>query len=441
MKKIKKLTLEQESKMIDVREFWLDYFFSCKNFTNKKLASASIYWLYGLSTLKKPIIIYTDSPLASQYAITICKYIFQFLTKDQVVNQVQDQVQDQVESPVINRVFNQVRIQVRNQVVNQVQDQVESPVINRVFNQVRNQVESQIFNPVRDQVQVKDQVFDHVESLIFNPVRDQVRDQVSNPVQSQVVDQVSNQFIGQIIDQVSNQVFNQVEKKYYTFSSFGNISDLGWISFYDYFTQIGVFTHENFNKYKKLLLSGIYNMIQLDGLCVVSNMPDIIKKDQRNVLHCDNGPSIHFKDGYELFYWHGICVPKTWILDKHNITKQDFVSEKNAEKKRCLKEILGNETLIKLLDVEIIDEDIDSFGYPIKLHRTKTKDKLIDEFIYFLNVIDPSTGREYYLCVPGCSNVWKAKSWTFQNQKIEIRHGDVGLLNLKKEFDQPIYES
>jgi len=62
MKNIEKLTLEQESKIIDVRKFWLDYFFSCKNFTNKKTASDSIYWLYELSNLKKPIIIYTDCP-------------------------------------------------------------------------------------------------------------------------------------------------------------------------------------------------------------------------------------------------------------------------------------------------------------------------------------------------------------------------------------------
>jgi predicted nucleic acid-binding Zn ribbon protein len=89
----------------------------------------------------------------------------------------------------------------------------------------------------------------------------------------------------------------------------------------------------------------------------------------------------------------------------------------------------------------VIDEDLDGMNNPMKLYRTKTKDELIKDFIYFLNVIDPSTEREYYLCVPECKNVWNAKSWTFHNKKIEIRHGDVGMLNLNAAFEKPNFES
>jgi predicted nucleic acid-binding Zn ribbon protein len=89
----------------------------------------------------------------------------------------------------------------------------------------------------------------------------------------------------------------------------------------------------------------------------------------------------------------------------------------------------------------VIDEDLDGMNNPMKLYRTKTKDELLNDYIYFLNVVDPSTEREYYLCVPECKNVWAAKSFTFNNKKIEIRHGDVALLNLKKEFEKPIFES
>jgi len=182
-------------------------------------------------------------------------------------------------------------------------------------------------------------------------------------------------------------------------------------------------------------------MIQLDGFCIVSNLPDKISRDEQGRLHCKDNSAIHFRDGYEQFYWHGVNVPKNWIINKPSITKDVFISEKNAEKRRCLKEIIGNECVIKLLDVEIIDQDKDNFNFPIILLKTKTKDDIIDDYIYFLNVTDPSTSREYYLCVPKCTNVWEAKSWTFKNEKIEIRHGDVGLLNIKKEFNQPIFES
>jgi len=88
-----------------------------------------------------------------------------------------------------------------------------------------------------------------------------------------------------------------------------------------------------------------------------------------------------------------------------------------------------------------IDSDFDNKQLKMILYKTKEKDNIIDDYLYFLSVICPSTGRNYYLCVPGCKNVWEAKAWTFKNEKIEIRHGDVGLLNLKKEFKVPIYES
>ena len=140
-------------------------------------------------------------------------------------------------------------------------------------------------------------------------------------------------------------------------------------------------------------------------------------------------------------FWNGIFVQDKYILDKENITKEDILKEKNAEKRRCLKEILGSEKYAKLLDIEIIDEDIDNYNYPIKLVKTKDKDELINDYLYFLIVVCNSTKREYYIPVPQLDNVWKAKSWTFQNKKIEIRHGDVGLLNLEKEFELPIYES
>ena len=77
------------------------------------------------------------------------------------------------------------------------------------------------------------------------------------------------------------------------------------MSFYDFFTQIKVFNHKGFNSFKKILLSAIYDMIQLEGFCIVSALPDKIERDENNRLHCENDSAIHFKDGYELYFWHG----------------------------------------------------------------------------------------------------------------------------------------
>jgi hypothetical protein len=177
----------------------------------------------------------------------------------------------------------------------------------------------------------------------------------------------------------------------------------------------------------------------MDGLCVVMSMPKIVHINENKRLHCENGLCVEWKDGYKGYAWNGIIVPDFWITNKEKLTKEIIINEKNAEKRRCIQEILGGE-FIKKLDVELIDSDKED-ELPIELYRTKQPDDIINEHIYYLKVVCPSTNREYFLCVPESKNVWEAKAWTFQNQKIEIRHGDVGLLNLSQKFDKPIFQS
>ena len=316
---LEELSIEQEAKMLEVRDFWKDYIFSCKNSINKEQAKIGIDFIYRLAKLKQPKIIYVDSPMGCQIANMYLKGYLKVL-KQQLPASVGDSVRDSV----------------------------------------------------------------------WDSVRASVR------------------------------------ASYEDFASYGNISDYGWVSFYDFFTQIGVLDNEEYNKFKNILLSGIYDMIQLDGFCIVSNMPDRVERDEQGRLHSETTSSIHFRDGYEQYYWHGVFIPKEWVMNKKSITKEVFLSETNAEKRRCLQEIIGNEKLIEIMEVEIIDEDfeetrpndnVESSKHPLTLYRTKEKDSLLDDFIYFLNVIDPSTGRKYYICVPECKNVWDAKAWTFQIKK------------------------
>jgi len=150
-------------------------------------------------------------------------------------------------------------------------------------------------------------------------------------------------------------------------------------------------------------------------------MPEKIERDERNRLHCATQSAIRWDDGYELFYWHGRVVPKEWILDKASINRETIITETNAELRRCLQEILGSEKFASLLDIVEIDSDIDPCGNPQQLFRTKEKDTLLDEYLYFARVICPSTNRVYFLCVPEFSNIWDAVAWTFGKNKLTYK--------------------
>lgn len=310
MKILEKLTSEQEAKMLDVRDFWLNYIFSCKNTTiDKDAAKVGIDWMYELAGYKKPVIIYVDSPMGCQYAVSYVKEIVKKIP----------------------------------------------------------------------------QIFDE------NPVRTSVRASVSD----------------------SNLEFNN-------FGYYGGISDYGWVSFFDFFTQINVINNDKFNQFKNLLLSGIYDTIQLNGFCIVSTMPTFISRDNKGRLHNSETSAIKFKDGYELYYHHGVNVPAQWICFPETLTKEDIVKEGNAEKRRCLMEILGETKYAELLDLVMVDETIYN-GRDVILFKTKEKDSLIDDYIYFVKVICPSTARKYYICVPKHSDALTALAWTFDMGKNEYQ--------------------
>jgi hypothetical protein len=211
---------------------------------------------------------------------------------------------------------------------------------------------------------------------------------------------------------------------FFEFPVYGNVWDYAWVAFYDFFHKIGIVENEDFVKYRELMESNICDMIQLDSLCIVSDMPTKISRDAQNRLHCDDGKAIEWADGYGQYYWRGISVPEKWILDPGSISNDDIKHEGNLELKRCLMEIVGPERYYEILGgVVVIDEDNDQYGKPMKLLRSKDIDTAIDDYVYFLLVTDTSTDRVYSI-YPNIKefpeakkNVFSAKASTFRKTK------------------------
>jgi 6-pyruvoyl-tetrahydropterin synthase len=287
----------------------------------------------------------------------------------------------------VGRVGGQVWDQVRSQIVSQIGSQVWDQIVSQVKNQVLNQVRHQVSN----------QVWNQVESQIENQVLNQIWNQIENQVWNQVWNQVGSQVENQVRNQVKNQVRNQ-EIEYISFSSYGNISDYNWISFYDFFTQIGVINHSGFKEFKNILLSGIYDMIQLEGFCIVSALPTKIIRNNSGRLHNTKGAAIEFADGYKQYYINGKSMPE-WIFDQE-ITKDMFLKEKNSEIKGGFYEILGQVAMMKLLGAEEVDVqqivhkngDIET----VTLLKTKEKFTEIDNQPFaWVKMICPSTETQY----------------------------------------------
>ena len=218
---------------------------------------------------------------------------------------------------------------------------------------------------------------------------------------------------------------NDTKDVYYNTASYGSIRDYGWVSFYDFFERIGILKHDNFNKFKELLKSGIYDMIQFDEVAIISPMPIFVSYDINDKIHNENDFAIKWDDGYGVYFWRGVAVSEKLIKHPETYTKKDIISESNAELRRCIMEKLGPEEYSNRLGLIELDSDTDLQGNIQTLYRTEEKDTAIDEFIYFAKVVCPSTDRNYFLCVPPDvglgNNIWDAVAFTFGKTKEEYK--------------------
>ena len=216
------------------------------------------------------------------------------------------------------------------------------------------------------------------------------------------------------------QIVRRVEKENMIFYEFNSCKyDFIWkLSIYDFIPRIGILNNNEFTKFKDLITeSGIYDMILFNKFCIVCSMPVNIKSDEQNRLHSDDHYAIEWKDGFGLYFLHGICVPEKLIKAPGSITKKEIINEKNVEMRRHFMERMGSERFSEVLGLEEIDSDTDHQGNEQVLYRTKEKDDMTKRYLYFARVICPSTGRKYYLSVPRMRNVWDAVGYTFNKNK------------------------
>ena len=73
-----------------------------------------------------------------------------------------------------------------------------------------------------------------------------------------------------------------------------------------------------------------------EEFCIVSDFPEVLKMDDQNRPHCADGPSHRWRDGWELYYWHGVAVTQQIIERPETITIEQIKSEASAEVRRVM---------------------------------------------------------------------------------------------------------
>jgi hypothetical protein len=90
---------------------------------------------------------------------------------------------------------------------------------------------------------------------------------------------------------------------------------------------------------------------------IATELPRVIKFDGEKRLHCETGPAIEYADGFSVYAWRGISIPREWI-EVGPPTAIEALRLSNVEQRRIACEMIGWHNVLPLLpNAKLIDRN------------------------------------------------------------------------------------
>lgn len=189
--------------------------------------------------------------------------------------------------------------------------------------------------------------------------------------------------------------------------------EAAWLSYYDFYSNETDIDFDNIDYMKELVMSSGWVYFG-DTHAIIHDRPTLISRDDQNRLHSETGPSVQYKDGWETYFWHGVCVPKNWIMDRSSLTAEIALSQQNTELRRSACEILGWINILESLNAIVIDQDEDdTIG---TLYEVALPEMGKERFLK----VRCGTGRMFAIPVPPTMRTaLEANAWTYDMPAID----------------------
>ena len=393
--------------MLETRDEWINLFFDNvrnKRDIDKPAFEEGIKWLYN-DLLKKPTpkIIYCDGWLSCLLTIAILKNknlikkswaSVGASVRDSVWASVWDSVGASVGAPVGDSVKASVKASVKDSVKDSVGDSVWASVGDSVGAPVGAPVWDSVWASVGASVWAS--VKDSVKASVGAPVGDSVKASVKDSVGASVWDSVW----ASVGASVWASVWASVGASVNEYSSYIDLSNYGWASFYDFFEKINLLDNFNFKQYKKLIRSNVFNAYEYENYVFAIQPPVYIETNLAGRLHSTTQAAVQFRDGSEYYFINGRSIPAWIVNDKSSITKEQFMKETDADIKGAIYESIGQQGMLDLLGAKVVDrrEIVHANGDREVVELLKTNDlfKEIDNQPFaWVSMCCPSTGTHY----------------------------------------------
>ena len=235
---------------------------------------------------------------------------------------------------------------------------------------------------------------------VMASVKDSVMDSVRASIKASVGDSVRASVWDSVGDSVGDSVWDSVWDSVNEYSSYIDLSNYGWVSFYDFFEKINLLDNFNFKQYKKLIRSNVFNAYEYENYVFAIQPPVYIETNLAGRLHSTTQAAVQFRDGSEYYFINGRSIPAWIVNDKSSITKERFMKETDADIKGAIYESIGQQGMLDLLGAKVVDrrEIVHANGDREVVELLKTDDlfKEIDNQPFaWVSMCCPSTGTHY----------------------------------------------
>jgi hypothetical protein len=194
------------------------------------------------------------------------------------------------------------------------------------------------------------------------------------------------------------------------------------LSFFRHAAKLGETHGVDYSKFQHFEEANIHGgpRYMHEEFCIISDRPTVLKVDDQNRPHCEDGPFCRWSDGSALYSWHGTKVPAEWIEHKDRLDPRVALTHENLELRRAAAEIVGWKRVLQHLRAKPIDvDDNPEVG---TLLEVDLPDAPGSRFLQ----VRCGTGRDFVLAVPNTlKTAREANAWGYQldpsEMELEVR--------------------
>jgi hypothetical protein len=147
-----------------------------------------------------------------------------------------------------------------------------------------------------------------------------------------------------------------------------------------------------------------------ERVALISERPTVLRLDERDRLHCGDGPALKWRNGHAVYALEGVRVPG-WAVDPMQLTAAAVQQQPNVEVRRVLLQQFGVERFIREAHTEVVA--VDRYGRLLQA-RLRGEEPLTLVELTNATPEPDGTRKTYYLRVPPwVQSAQEAVAWTF----------------------------